>query len=127
MRRFLPFAALLGVALVLGCQDVGTGPDGLVPQFDKKDLTRGEGDCPGDLDPINGHCHGDDGSAPEGDNVGVTLMGGIESAGQQLATLGADGAVLNVFTADRGFFAALHLQTDLSMCRTENELAGLAD
>ena len=33
MRRFLPFAALLGVALVLGCQDVGTGPDGLVPQF----------------------------------------------------------------------------------------------
>ena len=35
MRRFLPFAALLGVALVLGCQDVGTGPDGLVPQFKK--------------------------------------------------------------------------------------------
>ncbi len=24
MRRFLPFAALLGVAFVLGCQDVGT-------------------------------------------------------------------------------------------------------
>ena len=37
MRRFLPFAALVGVALVLGCQDVGTGPDGLVPQFDKKE------------------------------------------------------------------------------------------
>ena len=35
MCRFLPFAALLGVALVLGCQDVGTGPDGLVPQFAK--------------------------------------------------------------------------------------------
>ena len=33
MRRFLPLAALVGVALVLGCQDVGTGPDGLVPQF----------------------------------------------------------------------------------------------
>ena len=36
MRSFLPFAALLGVALVLGCQDVGTGvegPDGLLPQF----------------------------------------------------------------------------------------------
>ena len=30
MRRFFPFAALLGVALVLGCQDVGTGPDGLL-------------------------------------------------------------------------------------------------
>ncbi len=36
MRSFLPFAALLGVALVLGCQDVGTGvvaSEGLVPQF----------------------------------------------------------------------------------------------
>ena len=34
MRRFLPFAALLGVALVLGCQDLApVGPDGLVPQF----------------------------------------------------------------------------------------------
>ena len=36
MRRFFPFAALLGVALVLGCQDLGTGavgPDGLEPQF----------------------------------------------------------------------------------------------
>ncbi len=31
MRRFLPFAALLGVALVLGCQDVGTAPT--APQF----------------------------------------------------------------------------------------------
>ena len=37
MRRFLPFAALLGVALVLGCQDLGSvGPDGLEPQFVKK-------------------------------------------------------------------------------------------
>ncbi len=36
MRRFLPFAALLGVALVLGCQDMApVGPDGLVPQFAK--------------------------------------------------------------------------------------------
>ena len=24
MRQFLPFAALLGVALVLGCQDLGS-------------------------------------------------------------------------------------------------------
>ena len=40
MRRFLPFAALLGVAFVLGCQDVGTGvvaSDGAGPQFAKKD------------------------------------------------------------------------------------------
>ena len=39
MRRFLPFAALLGVALVLGCQDLGSGPVepyGLEPQFAKK-------------------------------------------------------------------------------------------
>ena len=39
MRRFLPFAALLGVAFVLGCQDVGTGvvaADGPGPQFAKK-------------------------------------------------------------------------------------------
>ena len=36
MRRFLPFAALLGVAFVLGCQEQGpVGPDGLVPQFAK--------------------------------------------------------------------------------------------
>ena len=54
MRSFLPFAALLGVALVLGCQDVGTGPDGLVPQFDKK----GTGDCADK--PHNVHCHDDD-------------------------------------------------------------------
>ena len=39
MRRFFPFAALLGVAFVLGCQDLGTGPVepyGLGPQFAKK-------------------------------------------------------------------------------------------
>ena len=38
MRRFFPFAALLGVAFVLGCQDVGTGvvaSDGPGPQFAK--------------------------------------------------------------------------------------------
>ena len=28
MRRFLPIAALLGVALVLGCQDQAAGPVG---------------------------------------------------------------------------------------------------
>ena len=48
MRRFFPFAALLGVALVLGCQDVGTGPDGLVPQFkkDKGCPASGHPSCP---------------------------------------------------------------------------------
>ena len=38
MRRFFPFAALIGVALVLGCQDLGSGPvgpDGPGPAFAK--------------------------------------------------------------------------------------------
>ena len=44
MRSFLPFAALLGVALLLGCQDLGSGPvgpDGLVPQFTHKNSEHG--------------------------------------------------------------------------------------
>jgi len=50
--------AFLSAVFILGCQDQGPlGPDALVPQFDKK----GIGDC---TDPINGHCHGDDGSDP---------------------------------------------------------------
>ncbi len=39
MRRVLPFATLLGVALLLGCQDLGSGPVGpesLGVQLDKK-------------------------------------------------------------------------------------------
>ena len=57
MRRFLPFAALLGVALLLGCQDLGSvGPDGLVPQFDRKDFTPER--CEGKVNPVDGHCHG---------------------------------------------------------------------
>ena len=35
MRRFLPFAALLGVAFVLGCQDLGTGPVGLTHHLEE--------------------------------------------------------------------------------------------
>jgi len=85
MRRFLPFAARRGVALVLGCQDLGpVGPDGLVPQFDKKDITSER--CEGKVDPVNGHCHGDGGGVePEpgelfksegGEGVGYTCDGG---------------------------------------------------
>ena len=58
MRSFLPFSALLGVALVLGCQDLGTGPvepDGLVPQFAKKN-------CKGTDHPPP--CGKDDGDPP---------------------------------------------------------------
>jgi hypothetical protein len=48
--------ALLSAVFILGCQDLGSGPvgpDGLVPQFDKKE----SGVCD---DPRDGHCHGDD-------------------------------------------------------------------
>ncbi len=58
MRRFLPFAALLGVALLLGCQDVGTGvvaSDGPGPQFAKKN-------CKGTDHPPP--CGKDDGDPP---------------------------------------------------------------
>ncbi len=61
MRRFLSFAALLGVALVLGCQDLGSGPvgpDGLEPQFAKKDCT---------AEPTHPGCKDDDGGGEGGD------------------------------------------------------------
>ena len=52
MRRFLPFAALVGVALVLACQDLGlVGPDGLVPQFNKPDPITREHDHGGEDPP----------------------------------------------------------------------------
>ena len=40
MRPFLPFATLLGVAFLLGCQEQGSepvGPEGLGPEFHHKD------------------------------------------------------------------------------------------
>ena len=53
MRRFFPFAALLGVAFVLGCQDVGTGvvaSDGPGPQFAKPVCPGPHPSCGGDED-----------------------------------------------------------------------------
>ena len=47
--------ALLSTVFLLGCQEQGSspvGPEG--PQFDKKD----SGNC---AEPVNGHCHGDEG------------------------------------------------------------------
>ena len=66
MRSSLPFPALLGVALVLGCQDLGpAGPDGLVPQF-AKGGEKGKPDKPG---------------GGGGDVAGfLTLTGGIAKA-----------------------------------------------
>ena len=65
MRRFLPFAALLGVVLVLGCQEQGpVGPDGLVPRFNKAGSINKE-DCeatPGKVFDAREHCH--DGEEP---------------------------------------------------------------
>ncbi len=64
MRRFLPFAALLGVALLLGCQEQGSGPvepDVLAlpfePQSDMPD-PKAPCDLGGGRD-LKGHCHGD--------------------------------------------------------------------
>ena len=111
--------ALVSAVFILGCQDVGTGPDGLVPQFHTP-----HGSCTGHNK--DGPC---DEPAPEGSNVGVTLAGGIMSAGQQLVTHASDGAVLNVFTGGRGFEATLNLTLpnfDISMCRTENDADDLA-
>lgn len=72
MRPFLPFAAVLTTAFLLGCQDQGSepvGPDVLgVPfelQFDKKG-TPGDDDCPGaGVRDLKGHCHGDGGGDTE--------------------------------------------------------------
>ena len=83
MRRFLPFAALIGVALVLGCQDVGTGPVGPDrPQFDK---------------PTPNHDHGDDGDLL----FDVTLTGNVSSFG----TVTTDnGLLLKNITLNLSFF-----------------------
>ncbi|MCH7565626.1 MAG: hypothetical protein IH968_17575 [Gemmatimonadetes bacterium] len=61
MRRFLSFAALFGVALVLGCQDVGTGPEAPTPLFVKVPTTGSStytvthsGDVTTDPSPITG-------------------------------------------------------------------------
>ena len=67
--------ALLSAALVLGCQDLGSGPvgpDG--PQFDKP--VAGNPNC---VDPISGHCHGDDGDTGGNTNTGsIALTGGMD-------------------------------------------------
>ena len=80
MRPFVPFAALLGVAFLLGCQDVGTGPDGLAPQFDKRDFG---GECA--VARLRGHCHVLDPEPPATNplNVTITSTPGHLSAAQQ--------------------------------------------
>ena len=79
MRPFLPFTALLGVALVLGCQDVGTGPDGLVPQFDKKST------LPCVVPRLNFHCHVLDPQPPATNPLKVTIEGDLSASQQPMS------------------------------------------
>ena len=93
MRRFLPFAGLLGVAFVLGCQDVGTGPDGLVPQFHVSekhpDGHGGGGDKPKDDATYeithSGHYFTTDDPIPGGLNDPITGGPGVGKAGTSLS------------------------------------------
>jgi len=98
MRRFLPLAALLGVALVLGCQDLGSGPvgpDGLLPQFHHGKGSHAGGGSDGDAG--RGRCvtfrngadlvQSDDVSTEYCDNVDkVIALGGAADGGFRLAT-----------------------------------------
>ena len=90
MRRFLPFAALLGVALVLGCQDLApVGPDGLEPQFDKPTFN-----CE-DPNPA-GHCHEDD-AVPQRFTVTVTDATDISGSGVTTPVSGGE-IIVDPFT-----------------------------
>ena len=76
MRRFFPIAALLGVAFVLGCQDVGTGvvaSDGPGPQFAKP------GVCNPPQDPPHPSCKPPDEDPPEVPTFTVKVTGDIFS------------------------------------------------
>ena len=64
--------ALLSAVFILGCQDVGTGPDGLVPQLDKPGEP-GTPTCPGGADRDGkGHCH-DDEETPTGEGLHIAV------------------------------------------------------
>ena len=63
MRPFLPFAAVLTAALLLGCQDQGSepvGPDVVVLPFEpQSDKPAPGAACPGGVRDLKGHCHDD--------------------------------------------------------------------
>ena len=70
MRRFFPFAALLGVAFVLGCQDVGTGvvaSNGPGPQFAKPNC---------ETDPTHSSCK--DGDSEPADDPSYTVTHNVD-------------------------------------------------
>ena len=99
MRRFLPFAALFGVALLLGCQDVGTGvvaSDGPGPQFNKPfriDKATCEAQPGFIFDETTGHCHAGEAGDPVVDpgtlfeNEPFTCGGGVIPAGSSKGTV----------------------------------------
>ena len=98
MRSFLPFAALFGVAFVLGCQDVGTGPDALVPQFDKPTSNCKNPDSAG-------HCHEDD-AVPQLFTVTVTSGPEHISGSGTTTAVGGGGIIVNSMdlTLSKDFF-----------------------
>ena len=101
MRRFLPFAALLGVAFVLGCQDVGTGvvaSDGPGPQFAV--------DC--EANPDHKKCNGGGGGGGKDIPVGVTVGGGM-TAQQQPMQLAEDDSRLRLASDEPDFVLANNL------------------
>ena len=118
MRRFLPFAALLGVALVLGCQDVGTGPDGLVPQFAK-------GGKPGKP--------GGGGGSGSGGNLAATLdlEGGMMVAGLEVTGKDDDTrfrlSTLNLAVPIKMNFAAIECTIMIGAGMVPTELAYLLE
>ena len=88
MRRFLPFAALFGVALLLGCQDVGTGvvaSDGPGPQFNKPfriDKATCEAQPGFIFDETTGHCHAGEAGDPVVDPGTLLRMSRLRVAGE---------------------------------------------
>ncbi len=114
MRRFVPLAALLGVAFVLGCQDVGTGmvaSDGPGPQFAKP------GACDPPQDPPHPSCKDGGGEPTEADATVVLTGGLITSAAQDVQVRRDNGSSLRV---TRDVFTS---QIDLSATHTAGVIA----
>ena len=98
MRSFFPFAALIGVALVLGCQDVGTGvvaSDGAGPQFQKPS------------------CRMDQNSSPSCNPPEPTDIFEVKVTGDIFST-NVDGDMGVVYPASGGGPRALDFQLDIS-------------
>ena len=112
MRQFFPFAALLGVALVLGCQDVGTGvvaSDGAGPQFTHKDPNKE---------------HGKPGGGDTGDDNPGSPFYAYTFAGPLTMDLEPAGARPTVGNSQQGGWVVLRAHFDPEM--EELKLSGVA-